>query len=186
MNPIPIPNTPMQSSPCIHVRQAELQDASVLVEFSLAMARETEGRQLDLARLLEGTHALLGAAERGFFILAEHHEGTLRRPVGQLMITFEWSDWRNGMFWWVQSVYVDPAWRRRGVYRSMHHHIVQKAKGNPAVCGIRLYVEQDNQVAQSVYLRVGLSPSGYSVFEQDFILGARRSSHPNRIPKERL
>lgn len=160
----------MSSLPRIHVRQAELQDAEVLVGFSAALARETEDRHLDLARLRKGTQALLAAAEQGFFIVAERQEDDLRRPVGQLMITFEWSDWRNGKFWWVQSVYVDPGWRRRGVYRSMHDYIVAKAKDDPTVCGIRLYVEQDNQAAQSVYQSVGLAPSGYWVYEQDFVL----------------
>jgi ribosomal protein S18 acetylase RimI-like enzyme len=160
----------MTSTDPFHVRQAGPQDADLLVGFSAAMAMETEGRQLNLDRLRKGTRALLAAAERGFFIVAEHHEGGIRRPVGQLMITFEWSDWRNGTFWWVQSVYVDPAWRRRGVYRSMHYHIDEKAKADPAVCGIRLYVAQTNQTAQSVYRRVGLAPSGYWVYEQDFVL----------------
>lgn len=90
--------------------------------------------------------------------------------IGQLMITFEWSDWRNAVFWWVQSVYVAPAWRRRGVYRLMHDHIVAQAKADPKVCGIRLYVERDNRTAQTVYQRVGLAPSAYTVYEQDFVL----------------
>jgi ribosomal protein S18 acetylase RimI-like enzyme len=149
------------------------------------MASETEDRYLDLGRLREGTRNLLASSERGFYVVAEHVEGDSCKPVGQLMITFEWSDWRNGTFWWVQSVYVDPAWRRRGVYRSMHHHIVAKAKTDPTVCGIRLYVEQDNQAAQTVYQRVGLAASGYWVFEQDFVLEARPSSRPNRTAKER-
>jgi len=174
----------MYTTPGIHVRQAGLQDADVLVSFSAAMARETENRHLDLVRLQNGTRALLAASERGFFIVAEHHKGGLRRPVGQLMITFEWSDWRNGTFWWVQSVYVDPAWRRRGVYRSMYGHIVSKAKADPAVCGIRLYVEQNNQAAQSVYQRVGLAPTGYWVYEQDFVLGVQPFSKLNRETKE--
>jgi len=163
----------MPSTPHIHVRQAGPPDADLLVGFSAAMAKETEDRQLDLARLHEGTRSLLAASERGFFILAELEEGGFRRPVGQLMITFEWSDWRNGTFWWVQSVYVDPVWRRQGVYRSMHAHIVSKAKADPSVCGIRLYVDRHNQTAQSVYQRVGLAPSGYWVFEQDFVLEKR-------------
>jgi ribosomal protein S18 acetylase RimI-like enzyme len=170
MNLTPTPNEPMTSPISIRIRQAELQDAEVLVGFSAALAWETEGRKLDLGTLMKGTRALMAASERGFFILAEHDEGELRKPVGQLMITFEWSDWRNGMFWWVQSVYVAPPWRRRGIYRFMHHHIVERAKADPAVCGIRLYVEQTNQAAQSVYQRVGLAPSGYWVYEQDFVL----------------
>jgi ribosomal protein S18 acetylase RimI-like enzyme len=94
------------------------------------------------------------------------------RPVvvGQLMITYEWSDWRNGLFWWIQSVYVDPAWRRRGVFRSMHEAVVSQAKADRKVCGIRLYVEQENETAQAVYQRLGLSLSGYKVYEQDFVL----------------
>jgi len=161
----------MSSTPRIHVRQARPQDIDILVGFSAAMAQETENRKLDLVRLRKGTRALLNASKRGFFIVAELHEAGRRKPIGQLMITFEWSDWRNGTFWWVQSVYVDPAWRRRGVYRSMHRHIVEKAKADPAVCGVRLYVEQDNHTAQNVYQRVGLAPSGYRVYEQDFVLG---------------
>lgn len=185
MNLNPITHDPMRSTPCIHVRQAGPQDADVLVGFSAAMAWETEGRQLDLARLLNGTRALLSSTERGFFIVAEHDKEELRRPVGQLMITFEWSDWRNGMFWWVQSVYVDPAWRRKGVYRSMHDYIVAQAKADPSVCGIRLYVEQDNQAAQCVYQRVGLAPSRYWVYEQDFVLGTQPSANINHKTGER-
>jgi len=92
------------------------------------------------------------------------------------MITFEWSDWRNAVFWWVQSVYVAPAWRRQGIYRTMHDHIVAQAKADSQVCGIRLYVEQENRVAQTVYQRVGLAPSAYAVYEQDFVLARRISS----------
>lgn len=173
MNLTPTPHDPPSSVPRIHIRQAGPQDVEALVRFSAAMAWETEGRELDLVRLLKGTHALLTASERGFFIVADHHKDGRCRPVGQLMITFEWSDWRNGMFWWVQSVYVDPAWRRQGIYRSMHHHVVEMAKADPTVCGIRLYVERDNQAAQNVYQRVGLAPSGYWVYEQDFVLSQR-------------
>jgi GNAT superfamily N-acetyltransferase len=139
------------------------------------MALETEGRQLDRARLREGTLSLLATPERGFFMVAEISEAGHRRLIGQLMITFEWSDWRNGVFWWVQSVYVAPAWRRHGVYRTMHDHIIAKAKAEPQVCGIRLYVEQENRTARIVYERVGLAPSAYRVYEQDFVL-ARHAS----------
>jgi len=85
----------------IHVRQAGPQDADVLVGFSAALAQETEGRQLDLGRLRKGIGGLLSKSDRGFFLVAEHHDGGQRKPIGQLMITFEWSDWRNGTFWWV-------------------------------------------------------------------------------------
>lgn len=154
----------------ILVRSAKWEDADSIVAFSEALARETEGRRLDRIRLREGTLALLEVPEHGFYVVAELTEGGRRQLVGQLMITFEWSDWRNGVFWWVQSVYVDPAWRRQGVYRAMHDHIVTRAKADPTVCGIRLYVERENRAAQTVYRRVGLIPSAYTMYEQDFVL----------------
>ena len=135
------------------------------------MALETEGRQLDQNKLLEGTLSLLDSSERGFFMVAEMPQGTPPQLVGQLMITYEWSDWRNAVFWWVQSVYVAPAWRRQGIFRRMHDTIVARAKADPKVCGIRLYVERDNRTAQTVYQRLGLAPSAYAVYEQDFVLG---------------
>jgi len=154
----------------LNVRLARPEDAAAIASFSAAMALETEGRRLDLDRLNDGTIALLESPDRGFFMVAELEQADDRQLLGQLMITYEWSDWRNGAFWWIQSVYVDPAWRRQGVYRTMHDTIVAQAKGNPQVCGIRLYVEQDNRAAQTVYQRVGLAPSAYAVYEQDFVL----------------
>lgn len=154
----------------IIVRPARREDVDSIVAFSAAMALETEGRQLDQTRLREGTLSLLATPERGFFMVAELSEAGHLRLVGQLMITFEWSDWRNGVFWWVQSVYVAPVWRRQGVYRTMHHHIVARAKAEPQVCGIRLYVKQENRTAHIVYERVGLAPSAYRIYEQDFVL----------------
>lgn len=154
----------------IRVRQADHADVNTLVGFSAAMAEETEGRRLDRGRLRDGTIALLDAPERGFFIVAEIQDREWTRVVGQLMVTFEWSDWRNGVFWWVQSVYVEPASRRQGVYRTLHAAVVAKATADPQVCGIRLYVEGNNHEAQTVYQRVGLVPSGYTVYEQDFVL----------------
>lgn len=159
----------------ISVRPARQEDVDSIVAFSTAMALETEGRRLDQTRLREGTLSLLASPERGFFMVAELPQGEQRQIVGQLMITFEWSDWRNAVFWWVQSVYVAPAWRRHGVYRTMHEHIVAKAKADPKVCGIRLYVDQENRTAKTVYQRVGLAPSAYAVYEQDFVLVRRVS-----------
>lgn len=152
------------------VRQASQADLESIVAFSMAMALETEARKLDGSRLREGTRSLLDSPAHGFFMVAEAPQINPPQLIGQLMITFEWSDWRNAVFWWVQSVYVAPAWRRRGVYRLMHDHIVAQAKADPKVCGIRLYVERDNRTAQTVYQRVGLAPSAYTVYEQDFVL----------------
>ena len=157
----------------LNVRLAKPEDAATIESFSAAMALETEGRHLDLDRLHDGTIALLHSPDRGFFMVAELKQAEDPLLLGQLMITYEWSDWRNGAFWWIQSVYVDPAWRRKGVYRTMHQHVLREAKARKDVCGVRLYVEQDNQRAQQVYHRVGLSPSSYQVFEEDFVLAKR-------------
>ncbi len=155
----------------IHIRPARQDDVGTIVMFNTALALETESRRLDLATLHAGTLAFLGSPGYGFYIVAELPEDKNYSPVGQLMITYEWSDWRNGVFWWIQSVYVVPDQRGLGVFRAMHDHILVKAKADPRVCGIRLYVERENRKAQAVYQRVGLTPSVYTVFEQDFVLG---------------
>jgi GNAT superfamily N-acetyltransferase len=152
------------------VRLARLGDVDALVNFSAAMAIETEGRTLDTERLRRGTRAVLKSPARGFYLVAELPEGSLTVVVGQLLVTYEWSDWRNATFWWIQSVYVHPNWRRHGVYRRMHESVLAQARAQEEVCGVRLYVEASNTVAQTVYRRVGLSPSPYQVFETDFVL----------------
>ena len=162
------------------VRRAGTDDVEALVAFSSAMAWETEHRRLDGLRLREGTQELLSTPSLGFFMVTEVRESERCQVVGQLMITYEWSDWRNGVFWWIQSVYVDPAWRRRGVFRRMHETVLSLAKADPKVCGIRLYVEQDNHAAQTVYQRLGLSPSPYKVYEQDFVLTRQKERNAPR------
>jgi GNAT superfamily N-acetyltransferase len=157
----------------IRIRPAQADDVDVIASFSAAMALETERRRLDLATLRQGTLSLVENPAFGFLQVAEVTDGMSTQLVGQLMVTYEWSDWRNGAFWWIQSVYVVPAWRRRGIFRRMHAAILTAAKARPDVCGIRLYVETDNHVAQSVYRRVGLMPSCYTVYEEDFSLAHR-------------
>lgn len=159
------------------VRQARTDDVDALVAFSSAMAWETEHRRLDATRLHEGTRTLLSTPSLGFFMVTEVRQSDRSVVVGQLMITYEWSDWRNGVFWWIQSVYVDPAWRRQGVFRRMHDAVVSQAKADHTVCGIRLYVEQDNHIAQTVYRGLGLSLSHYKVYEQDFVLTQQKGRH---------
>lgn len=158
----------------LNVRLARLEDAATIASFSAAMALETEGRCLDLDRLHDGTIALLESPDRGFFMVVELEQADDRQLLGQLMITYEWSDWRNGAFWWIQSVYVDPAWRRRGVFRRMHETVMATAKTSPKVCGVRLYVEESNGTAQAVYRKVGLTPSSYAIYETDFVLARIR------------
>ena len=162
--------SPMPVLDYLNVRLARPEDAATIASFSAAMALETEGRRLDLDRLNLGTIALLESADRGFFMVAELEQADDRQLLGQLMITYEWSDWRNGVFWWVQSVYVAPAWRRQGVYRRMHETVMTTARTSPNVCGVRLYVEAGNSAAQVVYRKVGLTPSSYAIFETDFVL----------------
>jgi len=170
----------MDLLPQLTVRPAGRDDVDSIVAFSAAMAMETEQRQLDQARLREGTQSLLGTPSLGFFMVAEVQVAQRPVLVGQLMITYEWSDWRNGVFWWIQSVYVDPNWRRRGVFRRMVEEVMASAKAAPDVCGVRLYVEQNNHAAQTVYQRLGLRPSGYKVYEQDFVLTQHAREHAPR------
>jgi GNAT superfamily N-acetyltransferase len=164
------------------VRLARLEDVDSIVAFSTALALETEGRQLDQARLRDGTQSLFASPERGFFLVAEYSHRRRSELIGQLMITYEWSDWRNAVFWWVQSVYVTPVWRRQGVYRLMHDTMAAQAKADSKVCGIRLYVEHNNRTAQCVYQSVGLMPSAYVVYEHDFVL-ANVNLHRNTQTK---
>jgi GNAT superfamily N-acetyltransferase len=159
------------ASESIQIRPATSDDADTIVEFNRAMALETENRRLDLPTLRQGIRAFLESSEYGFYIIAELPEAKSHKPVGQLMMTYEWSDWRNGVFWWIQSLYVVPDRRGLGVFRAMYDHILAKARTDPKVCGIRLYVERENHSAQTVYQRVGLVPSVYTVYEQDFVLG---------------
>ena len=155
----------------VQIRRAETRDTEVLISFNAALAWETEGRRLDHARLRAGILEILEAPHYGFYLIAEAQDPS-RAVVGQLLVTYEWSDWRNGTFWWMQSVYVHPPWRRRGVFRRLHQAVRHQAKGDCTVCGLRLYVEQHNHVAQRVYESLGLEHAPYQVYEEDFVLPA--------------
>lgn len=144
------------------LRRAVPGDAGVLVANNLAMAHETEGLALDPGRLRLGVEALLADPARGFYLIAEHGGSV----AGQLMVTTEWSDWRNAWFWWIQSVYVGPPWRRRGAYRALHRECERLAR-EAGACGLRLYVERENAGAQATYLALGMTRSHYDLFEQD-------------------
>ena len=143
-------------------RFAAPDDATVLAEFNAAMALETEGKELLPEMIGAGVRSLLGRPGSGFYVVAED-EGQV---VGSLLITKEWSDWRNGDFWWIQSVYVRPAWRRRGIYKRLYRHVQELAAKDPAVCGFRLYVERQNKQAQNTYRRLGMKETHYLVFEE--------------------
>ncbi len=149
------------------IRAATPADAPLIAQFNFALAYETEHRELDRARLLAGVQALLADPAKGFYILAEV-DGVV---AGQTLITREWSDWRNGHFWWIQSVYVLPEFRGRGVFRELFEHLTRAARQEADVCGLRLYVERANVRAQTVYERLGMRPGCYQLMEMDFVLG---------------
>lgn len=144
------------------IRPATAADAETIASFNEAMATETEGKTLAPETIRAGVRALLSRHDLGFYLVAEE-DG---RIVGQLMVTFEWSDWRNGLVWWVQSVYVRPEARGRGVYRALHGHVREAARGDGGVRGLRLYVERENRTAQATYGRLGMRETGYRLFEE--------------------
>jgi ribosomal protein S18 acetylase RimI-like enzyme len=149
------------------IRQASMADADNIAAFNIAMALQTEGRALDPDRVGAGVRSLLSDSAKGFYLVCEK-DGEV---VGQLMVTFEWSDWRNGVFWWIQSVYVKPAHRRQGIYRALYETLKEMAHTTDEVCGIRLYVEHDNATAQKTYRDLGMKEAPYAIHEVDFVLG---------------
>ena len=146
------------------IRSASQEDVRTLIEFNQAMAMETEGKVLPDDVISNGVKRIFDHPESGFYIVCED----LNMIVGSLMVTFEWSDWRNGYFWWIQSVYVRPEWRRRGIFRQLYSHIKQKALEQPDVCGLRLYVEKNNRNAHATYNTMGMKETDYLLFEEEF------------------
>jgi GNAT superfamily N-acetyltransferase len=144
------------------IRLAEGSDAAALVEFNQAMALETEGRTLETQILQSGVESVFRDEKKGFYVVAEK-DGQI---VGGLMVTFEWSDWRDAWFWWIQSVYILPEHRGRGIYRLLYDFVKQAAREKGDVCGFRLYVEKENEPAQKVYERLGMKASYYLMYEE--------------------
>ena len=148
----------------IRIRSANVKDSNIIAEFNALMAEETEHRTLDKRVLLRGAKAILKDPGKGVYFVAEASGNV----VGQLMITYEWSDWRNGNFWWIQSVYIRKEFRQHGVFRSLYEHVQTRAKKRNDVCGLRLYVERKNARAQKTYEKMGMKRSVYEMFEKDF------------------
>lgn len=144
------------------VRLAESRDLDVIIEFNRLLALESEGKALDPSLLRPGVAAGLAHPAKCKYFVAEDNG----KVLGQMAITYEWSDWRNGWFWWVQSVYVRPESRQRGVFRTLFEHVQGAARKDPEVIGIRLYVEHENRGAQEVYRRLGMEATGYQVLEK--------------------
>jgi ribosomal protein S18 acetylase RimI-like enzyme len=149
------------------LRLADARDVQSIVEFNRAMASETETKDLDREVLTAGVRNLLKHPGYGFYVVAEHDETEHEAEVvGSLMVTYEWSDWRNGLFWWIQSVYVKPEYRRRGVYKRLYEFVKSLAAKESNVRGFRLYVEKNNLVAQQTYERLGMTETYYRMFEE--------------------
>ena len=139
-------------------------DAAALVEFNQAMALETESKSLVSETLRAGVEMVLRDPRHGFYVVADAG----RAIAGALLVTYEWSDWRNGRFWWIQSVYVRPGHRRRGVYRALYEFVRDRAHTSGGVVGLRLYVERDNAAAQHAYAVLGMHETAYRMYEETF------------------
>lgn len=156
----------------IVIREARPGDLETIVRFNAAMALETEHKTLDPDVVTSGVRRALADPGKGRYFLAEV-DG---RVVGQLMFTLEWSDWRDGWLWWIQSVYVDADWRGRGVFSRLYRYLADSAARTEDVRGLRLYVESDNARAQQVYRALGMHPAGYQVMEMMLSRGERNDA----------
>ena len=145
----------------VRYREGVPSDAGAIIDFQIAMARETEDFDLVREITTQGVHAVFADPSLGRYFVAES-DG---RTIASLMITYEWSDWRNGVVWWIQSVYVVPDHRKKGVYAGLYQHIKTMVEAEPSIRGIRLYVDNRNTSAQEVYTRLGMQGEHYRVFE---------------------
>lgn len=148
----------------ITLRDATVADLAFLTDSNMAMALETEHKTLDRGVLRRGIAGVFDKPERGFYLVAEQ----AGKAVGCLMVTYEWSDWRDGNWWWLQSVYVVSCARGLGVFRALHVEVERRARAEPGVLGCRLYVERDNRRAREVYASCGMQESSYRIYEQLF------------------
>jgi ribosomal protein S18 acetylase RimI-like enzyme len=148
----------------VSIRDAASADAAIIADFNASLAFESEGMRLDPELVGPGVKALLRDPSKGRYWMAE----AAGRIVGQIMVTYEWSDWRNGMIWWIQSVYVHGDYRRSGVFSALYRHVESLARQDAQVCGIRLYVEHENARAQRTYESLGMNMTDYRVMQSMF------------------
>jgi GNAT superfamily N-acetyltransferase len=146
----------------LRIRAARPSDAEVIAEFNRRLASESEGRDLDPDTLLSGVRMLLSDPAHGQYWIAEG----AGEPVGQCLVTTEWSDWTNGRYWWFQSVYVVPEWRGKRVFRALWDHVESAARKEGDVASLRLYVEKGNASARAIYEKLGMEETGYLVYEK--------------------
>ena len=154
--------TPTTNRDAIAIRPARQEDVALMARWAEAMAMETEDKPLVADVVARGIQRAFEDPIKGRYFIAEC-DG---RPAGTLMLTWEWSDWRDGWWWWIQSVYVDLPFRRRGVYRALYAHVLALAEADPEVRGIRLYVEQENTNARRTYEFLGMQHPGYVMYEK--------------------
>ncbi len=148
----------------MNIRVATVSDIPILVQYNIAMAQETENKTLDYDVVHKGVTSVINDTTKGFYFIAKDADIIM----GQLMITTEWSDWRNGYFWWIQSVYVHPDYRKRSIFRSLFLHAKDLAQQKGSICGMRLYVDESNTTAQHVYSSLGWEKTDYQFFEIDW------------------
>lgn len=144
----------------VAIRESKNIDASVIADFQQKMAFETENIYLDNKKVRAGVNAVMEDKSKGFYIVAEDQE-----IVASMLLTPEWSDWRNGTFLWIQSLYVIPEYRKQGIFRMMYEFVKQKVKTSESYVGIKLYVDQHNEIAQKAYEKIGMDSSHYRMFE---------------------
>jgi ribosomal protein S18 acetylase RimI-like enzyme len=148
----------------LSVRIGREKDIEMLVKHNISLAQETEQKRLSPPIVAQGVRMLLKNPQYGFYSVAEI-DGQV---VGSCMVTYEWSDWRNSLFWWIQSVYVKPAFRRQGIFRKLYEFLTEKASQEQNVCGFRLYVEKSNHIGQNTYSGVGMNETPYKLYEESY------------------
>ena len=144
------------------IRQATINDTAAIADFNIKMAKETEDLALIPDVINAGVRNMIENPAMGFYLVAEDNHVI----QASLMVTTEWSDWRNGLFWWIQSVYVQPQYRRMGLYSKLYEKVKILAQDNNNVCGFRLYVENENVTAQKTYRSLGMEKTDYQMFEE--------------------
>lgn len=142
------------------IRIAELKDVDQIATFQLNMAYESESTTLNYKTLQAGVAAIIADSNKGTYLVAENNS----QLIGCLMITKEWSDWKNSWYWWIQSAYVEPNWRQQGIFTAMYN-TVKKMAANDGACSVRLYVDKTNINAQSAYKKLGMTDSHYFIYE---------------------
>ena len=145
------------------IRKAEIEDLDTIVKFNFNLAKETEDKELDLDILTKGVEAIIKDSSKGQYYVYEIAD----KVVGQIMHTYEWSDWRNGMFLWVQSVYVDSSYRRKGIFKKLYNHVKNICDKDENIAGIRLYVEKENMGAKATYKSLGMEECNYHMYEYE-------------------